>query len=117
MSRGELRLEMAMSNNLRLPKMASGTGLIFSLALSVLGCSDGNSGVEDAGMGDTDAGTPDTGTPDAGTADAGPGPSPLPNQVDHVNPFIGTDDSDSPFPVPGGAGGSTFPGATVPFGM
>src|SRR4051812_15432020 len=35
----------------------------------------------------------------------------------YVNPFIGTDDSNSPNPVGGGAGGSTFPGATVPFGM
>ncbi|GLZ79795.1 alpha-1,2-mannosidase [Actinorhabdospora filicis] len=35
----------------------------------------------------------------------------------YVNPFIGTDDSNSPNPVPGGAGGSTYPGATVPFGM
>ena len=35
----------------------------------------------------------------------------------YVNPFIGTDDSNSPNPVNGGAGGSTFPGATVPFGM
>lgn len=34
-----------------------------------------------------------------------------------VDPFIGTDDSNSPHPVPGGAGGSCFPGATVPFGM
>jgi predicted alpha-1,2-mannosidase len=34
-----------------------------------------------------------------------------------VNPFIGTDDSNSPNPVAGGAGGSTFPGASVPFGM
>jgi predicted alpha-1,2-mannosidase len=39
------------------------------------------------------------------------------NWVRYVNPFIGTDDSRSPHPVPGGAGGSTFPGATVPFGM
>lgn len=37
--------------------------------------------------------------------------------VDAVDPFIGTDDSHSPHPVPGGAGGSTFPGATAPFGM
>src|SRR6188768_916519 len=37
--------------------------------------------------------------------------------VQYVNPFIGTDDSNSPNPVGGGAGGSTFPGATVPFGM
>ncbi|MET9630724.1 GH92 family glycosyl hydrolase [Lentzea sp. NPDC006480] len=35
----------------------------------------------------------------------------------HVNPFIGTDNSNSPNPVPGGAGGSTYPGAVVPFGM
>src|SRR5690348_4065404 len=35
----------------------------------------------------------------------------------YVNPFIGTDDSNSPNPVGGGAGGSTYPGATVPFGM
>src|SRR6476620_4938418 len=34
-----------------------------------------------------------------------------------VDPFLGTDDSNSPSPVPGGAGGSTFPGATAPFGM
>ncbi|HPF36465.1 MAG TPA: GH92 family glycosyl hydrolase [Candidatus Krumholzibacteria bacterium] len=37
--------------------------------------------------------------------------------VRFVDPFIGTDDSDSPHPVPGGAGGSCFPGASVPFGM
>jgi predicted alpha-1,2-mannosidase len=35
----------------------------------------------------------------------------------HVNPFIGTDDSNSPNPVPGGAGGSTVPGPVLPFGM
>ncbi|WP_067499380.1 GH92 family glycosyl hydrolase [Actinoplanes sp. TFC3] len=35
----------------------------------------------------------------------------------YVNPLVGTDDSNSPNPVGGGAGGSTFPGATVPFGM
>ncbi|MGH3715385.1 MAG: GH92 family glycosyl hydrolase [Micromonosporaceae bacterium] len=34
----------------------------------------------------------------------------------YVNPFIGTDDSTAPNPVPGGAGGSTYPGAVVPFG-
>src|SRR5215472_14121452 len=39
------------------------------------------------------------------------------NPTQYVNPFIGTDDSNSPNPVPGGAGGSTFPGAEVPFGM
>jgi predicted alpha-1,2-mannosidase len=35
----------------------------------------------------------------------------------YVNPYIGTDDSNSPNPVPGGAGGSTVPGPLVPFGM
>ncbi len=35
----------------------------------------------------------------------------------YVNPFVGTAPSNSPNPVPGGAGGSTFPGAEVPFGM
>src|SRR5690242_17487050 len=39
------------------------------------------------------------------------------NLVQYVNPFIGTDNSNSPNPVPGGAGGSTYPGAVVPFGM
>lgn len=41
----------------------------------------------------------------------------LEDRLRYVDPFIGTDDSDSPFPVPGGAGGSTHPGAVVPFGM
>lgn len=35
----------------------------------------------------------------------------------YVNPFIGSDDSNSPNPVPGGAGGSTVPGPVLPFGM
>src|SRR3954469_4147839 len=39
------------------------------------------------------------------------------NLTQYVNPFIGTDDSTSPNPVPGGAGGSTYPGAVAPFGM
>ncbi len=39
------------------------------------------------------------------------------NVTQFVNPFIGTDDSNAPNPVPGGAGGSTYPGAVVPFGM
>lgn len=37
--------------------------------------------------------------------------------VQYVNPFIGTASSNAPNPVPGGSGGSTYPGATVPFGM
>jgi predicted alpha-1,2-mannosidase len=39
------------------------------------------------------------------------------NLTQYVNPFIGTDDSNAPNPVPGGAGGSTYPGPVVPFGM
>jgi predicted alpha-1,2-mannosidase len=39
------------------------------------------------------------------------------NLTQNVNPFIGTDDSNSPNPVPGGAGGSTYPGPVLPFGM
>src|SRR5215216_2760255 len=39
------------------------------------------------------------------------------NLTQHVNPFIGSDDSNSPNPVGGGAGGSTVPGPVLPFGM
>ncbi|MFE0039527.1 GH92 family glycosyl hydrolase [Streptomyces sp. NPDC059015] len=35
----------------------------------------------------------------------------------YVDPFIGTANSASPDPVPGGAGGATYPGAMYPFGM
>src|SRR4051794_19853986 len=38
------------------------------------------------------------------------------NLTQYVNPLIGSDDSNSPNPVGGGAGGSTYPGAVVPFG-
>src|SRR5258706_533488 len=38
------------------------------------------------------------------------------NLTQYVDPFIGTDDGNSPNPVGGGAGGSTVPGAVVPFG-
>ena len=48
---------------------------------------------------------------------ASPAPAAALNLTQYVNPFIGTDDSNSPNPVGGGAGGSTYPGATVPFGM
>ncbi len=34
----------------------------------------------------------------------------------YVNPFIGTGDSNVANPVPGGASGGTFPGASAPFG-
>jgi predicted alpha-1,2-mannosidase len=38
------------------------------------------------------------------------------NLTQYVDPFVGTDDSSAPNPVGGGAGGSTYPGAEVPFG-
>jgi predicted alpha-1,2-mannosidase len=34
-----------------------------------------------------------------------------------ADPFVGTGDSSSPNPVTNGSGGSTFPGAALPFGM
>lgn len=40
-----------------------------------------------------------------------------PDLTQYVDPLIGTAPSNSPDPVPGGAGGSTYPGAVVPFGM
>lgn len=100
------------------------SGLLFLLALLAQGCTQ-SPGIPGSGdhppSGDPPGteGQPDAGGPsDAGVpSDAG---SPSSTEVDRtqlVNPFIGTDDSNSPTPVPGGAGGSTFPGAIVPFGM
>src|ERR1700704_4114999 len=69
---------------------------------------------------------PDDGGPVAGEgpAEAAPGEATASAAIDatlnltqFVNPLIGTDDSNSPNPVPGGAGGSTYPGAVLPFGM
>jgi predicted alpha-1,2-mannosidase len=39
------------------------------------------------------------------------------NPAQYVNPFIGTDRGTAQEFIGGGAGGNTFPGATVPFGM
>lgn len=39
------------------------------------------------------------------------------NLVQYVNPFVGSAPSNAPNPVGGGSGGSTYPGAVVPFGM
>jgi predicted alpha-1,2-mannosidase len=68
------------------------------------------------------AATPRAATPHAATAHAATPHAAVASAADvdlaqYVNPLIGTDDSNSPNPVGGGAGGSTFPGATVPFGM
>ncbi|GHJ44670.1 alpha-1,2-mannosidase [Catellatospora sp. TT07R-123] len=53
----------------------------------------------------------------AATAVAAPAHAANLNLTQYVNPFIGTDDSNSPNPVGGGAGGSTVPGPVLPFGM
>lgn len=89
-------------------------GSLLLLALSAPGCRDDGPGAVDAGGGTPDSGVETDGGVDP--TDAGT-PPPSEDRAKYVDPFIGTDDSDSPFPVPGGAGGSTFPGATVPFGM
>lgn len=44
-------------------------------------------------------------------------PSPIVDLVQYVNPLIGTGPSLAPNPVPGGRGGSVFPGPVLPFGM
>src|SRR5262249_29143917 len=59
---------------------------------------------------------PDAVVADGGEPDAGPPPVML-DLVKYVDPFIGTDDSDSPHPVPNGAGGNMYPAAVAPFGM
>ncbi|MET8090520.1 GH92 family glycosyl hydrolase [Micromonospora sp. NPDC005220] len=48
---------------------------------------------------------------------ASPGAAAPLNLTGYVNPFVGTDDSNAPNPVGGGAGGSTVPGPVQPFGM
>jgi predicted alpha-1,2-mannosidase len=55
----------------------------------------------------------------AGTVTALPAPAhaAVLSLTPFVNPFIGSDDSNSPDPVGGGAGGSTVPGPVLPFGM
>src|SRR4051812_13449497 len=51
------------------------------------------------------------------TAAPAPAQAAVLNLTQYVNPYIGTDDSNSPNPVGGGAGGSTVPGPVAPFGM
>jgi len=106
-----------MSNAVRL---SAALGLVLSFTVFQSGCNDhlpgGGGPLPDAGA-DPDAPTgPDAGEP---LPDAPPDapPAPVVQPVERVDPFVGTDDSSSPNPVPGGAGGSTYPGAVVPFGM
>jgi predicted alpha-1,2-mannosidase len=63
-----------------------------------------------AGCGESSAAPASAHDPPPVSISPGSGPVAL------VDPLIGTADSDSPDPVPGGSGGSTFPGAAVPFG-
>ncbi|QRK04879.1 GH92 family glycosyl hydrolase [Archangium violaceum] len=100
-----------MSKTLQRAVLAYGSLLL--LALLAPGCRDDGPGGADSGVDPPDSGV----ETDAGVGQPDAGPPPIEDLARHVDPFIGTDDSDSPFPVPGGAGGSTFPGATVPFGM
>jgi putative alpha-1,2-mannosidase len=85
------------------------------LVLLPAGCTYTSAGLWDAAA-PWDAGDVWDAGADAGTSDDA-GPVPDSDLTGYVDPFIGTDDSSSPFPVPGGAGGSTYPGAVAPFGM
>ncbi|MBN2498918.1 MAG: GH92 family glycosyl hydrolase [Deltaproteobacteria bacterium] len=97
--------------------------VLLPLLWLVAACSEGSGGPADSGVdagldagadGGEDGGL-DGGEDGGGDADAG-GPVVL-DLVQYVDPFIGTDDSSSPHPVPGGAGGSAYPGPSAPFGM
>jgi len=122
-----------MSKVLQFPVILA-SGLVFLSTVFQVGCGGNDNaaapGSPDAGLPTVDGdpgGPPDAALdapggdqPDAGVpgggSDAGTPPVVL-IPVDHVDPFVGTDDSSSPNPVGGGAGGSTYPGAVVPFGM
>ncbi len=89
--------------------------LVRAIALLIIVAACSGSGHEtEVDAGANDSGDDAASTADASDADAGASVEQL---VGYVDPFIGTDDSNSPHPVPGGAGGSTYPGAVVPFGM
>jgi putative alpha-1,2-mannosidase len=93
--------------------------LVLATAMGWTGCSSGSgSSPDDSGNADADT-VEDTDALDDidDGEDANDGTPGLPDLLPYVDPFIGTDDSSSPHPVPGGAGGSTYPGAVVPFGM
>src|SRR5437868_7130292 len=88
-------------------------GLVLLLTAFHIGCGgNGGSAAQppptiDAGSSDVDAAVP---TIDAGAGEPDAATAPPLRPIDRVDPFIGTDDSSSPNPVPGGAGGSTYPG-------
>lgn len=84
---------------------------VIALALGVGACTTGNP--ETGDNDDNVAGDPGPG----GIAQVSSALDAVLNLTQFVNPFIGTDDSNSPNPVPGGAGGSTYPGPLLPFGM
>lgn len=92
-----------------------------SPALSVLVCFFAGCQTEDSTLVPSDSGADAAAkSSDAAQLHSADGADELmPNlePIGYVDPFIGTDDGDSPDPVPGDVGGATFPGATVPFGM
>lgn len=104
-------------------------GIAMSATSLLAGCGGGGGGgtvfslpvFQGGGGGDT--GTPAVPPVDTGTTTppSGGGDEVFVKQVltGYVNPFVGTADSVVPAddPVPSGARGGTFPGATTPFGM
>jgi len=77
-----------------------------AVATLALACSDsGGGGAADAGEVEV------PGDPPPVSGDPGPGASA------EVDPFIGTDDAETPSAVPNGQFGATFPGAALPFGL
>src|SRR5262245_16502301 len=92
---------------------------MIAFALGFGACATANPDIDDnddnvADLGDPAA--PSAPAPSAAEPGAGELAAVL-NLTQFVNPFIGTDDSNSPNPVPGGAAGSTYPGPVLPFGM
>jgi len=96
-----------MSRTVQLP-VTTTSGLVLLLTVFQAGC----------GSDELSGATPEAASSTSRLGDLSQGGGSLRvNPIDHVDPFIGTDDSNSPNPVGGGAGGSTYPGAVVPFGM
>src|SRR6185436_17851405 len=84
--------------------MKKNTPLLFAILLTAFSCGGGSGSTGTGGM---------MMPADPPPVSTSPGDGP----ARFVDPFIGTGDSDSPDPVTGGKGGSTYPGATLPFGM
>ena len=128
-----------------IPKLSSSLSLVLLFTVFQAGCHAGDEDPAAAGLGEAPAdraeaalsqtgesaraderspGAPDEAdaedaedAEDAADAKDATRHRPVRRLIQHVDPFVGTDDSSSPNPVSGGAGGSTYPGAVVPFGM